>query len=277
MYIIGFKWWQFQCREAIRGGQNEKVFHLLAPSYAHKNHCPCRCRTFIIVLLFMLSTIVIQYLFYRLYSKLRRKRGSSVNLPPSPTPRCLSTFHIFLFSLFLSLFPFFSSSFWNVHFSLSLFLLYHVASNQSLFLFSPIFFPFSLFTFLVQIFLNWSAIFDIVSKSPSVSANICYLVSLQKLSDALVSISANIWFFPSSTRKSSLMSANIFSPSPSQIWSNKYMQMSVSNSSKYLPIFPDTYKWQQISANICKCQPPVFNPVSVCLSRARANTILPLW
>ena len=107
MYIIGFKWWQFQCREAIRGGQNEKVFHLLAPSYgigyAHKNHC--RCRTFIIVLLFMLSTIIIQYLFYRLYSKLRRKRGSSVNLPPSPTPSGVQStpfpFQPYFLSLFL--------------------------------------------------------------------------------------------------------------------------------------------------------------------------------
>ena len=73
--IPGFQWGELQWWETIGGRQDAKVFHHLM--IISLSECNCK------------HTIITN----RLYSKLRRKRGSSVNLPPSPTPRWADHHH----------------------------------------------------------------------------------------------------------------------------------------------------------------------------------------
>ena len=106
MYIIGFKWWQFQCREAIWGGQNEKVFHLIVSSpFTHKIHRRCPY-----VLLLNFSIIILQYPISQVVQQTEEKKRQLCQLASlsyTKVPFYFSHFPIFTFSFTLSIFFFF--------------------------------------------------------------------------------------------------------------------------------------------------------------------------
>ena len=90
--IPGFQWGELQWWEAIGGGQDAKVFHHLI--MISLSECEVfRKFVIIIIIIKVVLTLFKHTITNRLYSKLRRKRGSSVNLPPSPTPRWADHHH----------------------------------------------------------------------------------------------------------------------------------------------------------------------------------------